>query len=205
MLLRTILLSVVTLAVSTASQAAIVANGGFESGDFSNWTLTGNTYSNAEQVCASGTVLNGALCVTNSGNFAAALGPGGSPADLIQNVTTTKGSSYDLTFFLANDNVGSAPSNKFDVNFGGQEVYALTNLPTSGYKEYFVNDLVATSDSTSLDFLLQNDPGGFFLDDVALTPAADNPVPEPSCLLLVALAFGTFGFVRIQRCKKATN
>jgi PEP-CTERM motif-containing protein len=56
----------------------------------------------------------------------------------------------------------------------------LTNAPAFGYRLFSVFGLLATGPSTALTFQARDDPGFFFLDDVAV-----NAAPEPSSLVLL--------------------
>lgn len=210
MKLKIALLILAALVTSTAVRAELITNGGFETGDFSGWTLSGNTQNVG--VCASGSFfpgapdLQGSLCTANSGNFSAALGPYGDPVHLSQTVATTAGELYALTFFLRTDNGGLDPTqlaslgpqfNSFDVNFGGTNFYSFSDLADSNLAFTGITlstNLVASGDTTMLEFVTQNQPGGFFLDDVSLAP-----VPEPASFLLLTVALLGFGLVRRKR------
>src|ERR1700730_10015968 len=67
----------------------IVTNGGFETGDFTGWTQSGNTgFTGVDTDSA------------HSGNFGAFSGPTGSEGFLSQTLNTVAGMAYDLSFFL---------------------------------------------------------------------------------------------------------
>lgn len=168
-------LALVLLGAAGPARADYLVNGGFETGSFSGWSQSGNT--NYTFVSSS---------APNSGNYAAWLGPVGSPGYLSQTVATTPGASYTLTFFLAGD--GKTPSD-FQVLFGGTSVMDQTNIPSQGYTEYQYT-VTATSSSTVLQFGFQDDNGFLRLDDVSLSP---NAAPEPGGLTLLALGCAGLG------------
>jgi hypothetical protein len=155
-------------------------NGGFETGNFSGWSQSGNTSFTFVSANA-----------PHSGNYAAWLGPRGSLGYLSQTVATIPHTSYDLGFFLASD--GNTP-NQFEVRFGGTTVFDQSNIPTQGYKDYKFT-VTATSTSTVLQFGFRDDPGFLRLDDASLTAHGSvNTVPEPAGLALLALGCVGLGF-----------
>jgi hypothetical protein len=161
------------LGVAGPARANMLVNGGFETGDFTGWSQSGNT---------------GFTFVSpndpNSGKYSAWLGPVGSLGYLSQTVATTPGNSYTLDFFLASD--GRTP-NEFQVLFGGTTVFDQTNIPSQGYTDYQFT-VAATSSSTTLQFGFRNDQGFLMLDDVSLTPSSSVAgAPEPAGLTLLAL------------------
>lgn len=168
------------MAVSVHAQN-LVANPGFETGDFTGWTLGGNT--------ADSFVTN---ALPHSGIYAATLGPVGSDGLLSQTLPTTIGQSYTIDFFLDNDS-GGGP-NDFTAAFGGVS-FTLTNAAQFDYTE-FSFPVVATSTSSQLQFSFRNDPGFFYLDDVSVSAA----VPEPSTFaLLSVIGVGVLGWRQWRR------
>jgi hypothetical protein len=206
MILRTAVLILMTLGASVASRASLITNGGFEDPvAFNGWTLGGNVdLGYLEGVCTNGGTFSYTPCNSHSGTYAAALGPNGAGATLTQTVATTPGLAYTLTFFLKNDNgdPSEAVQNEFDVTFDNQTIQPFSNLGNLDYQEYTFTNLIATTPSTEVGFFIENTPGGFFLDDVAL-----NAVPEPASTSLVAVALGllVFGFRKYKGSKPTTH
>jgi hypothetical protein len=158
---------VLVAGVSAAPASAnLITNPGFETGDFTGWTQSGNL---------GFTFVNG---LPHSGSFAAWLGPIGSNGFLSQTLTTVPGHEYNISFWLQSD--GLTP-NFFRVAFGGSS-FSFTNFALAFPYNEFTFTGIATSNSTLLRFSFRNDPGFFQLDDIEVVDAA---VPEPGTLLLL--------------------
>lgn len=80
----------------------LVANSGFETGNFSSWTLSGNTASNT-LVVENGRNLGGFSGPVNahSGTYSAALGPVTTPGFISQDITTNA-ALCQLSFYAEN-------------------------------------------------------------------------------------------------------
>jgi hypothetical protein len=192
------LFTAAALAASLASTAAFagpsicdadpgnpVANCGFETGDFTDWTLSG-------AYALSQTNLFGVDSYdAYSGNYGAyfantASAPGTYSAAnnlvMSQDVTLEEGRQYTLSFFLAQSTpVFTGYTNHFGVSFDGTTLLSETAAPaTSGFVEYTYT-VTGEYGSNLLAFSAQNDDGDWSLDDIEL-----NQIPEPSSLAMFA-------------------
>jgi hypothetical protein len=176
------LLVVVALAVALIFSAPktfaqnLVANGSFETGDFTGWTSGGNfedtfvetgafyQYSGAED-----------------GLYYAALGPVGSDGTLSQTITDVAGGHYSFSFWFAA--VGDNPSD-FSASWDGTQLLSLTNPTTGGvWTQYSYN--VTGTGSDTLQFAFRDDPGYMALDNVVVSSSGGGSTPEPSSILLL--------------------
>ena len=166
------LMLVVWLALATqmAHGASLVLNGGFETGDFSSWTTSGNF-----SQCIANTGPNYA----HSGTWGAKMGPGGTLGYLSQTLTTTPGQLYVLSFWLncSDDPEGITP-NEFTAAWNGTNLVDLVDFGPFGWTncQYVVT---ATSNSTVLAFGFRDDPSFLGFDDVTVSTP-----PPPSFLSL---------------------
>lgn len=183
----------------------LVTNCGFENGDFSGWTLSGNL-----QGGVGGNYIYIDNSTPNTGNYDAAMGAQsqygqtasgdkyGPVTTLSQNLAgLQKGFYYEVAFFL--DNNGCSVSdpgcpgyyNHFDASLDGRLLYSVNNLPNSGgaYDEYvFVTDTPNDQPLSGLTFDFTNDNDVFYFDDVVVTSL--GATPEPASFLLVTPALG---------------
>ena len=157
-------------AMSAPAQAAnIVVNGGFETGDLTGWTQTGNTGFVGVQCPGVGFVPEGSCDL-----FA---GPVGSDGGITQTLNTLPGRFYTVTFDFQPD--GGVPSD-FSFVWGGTPVLSLSNPAAGGFQAFSFLEQ-ATSATTTLAFNFRDDPGFLFLDAVTAS------VPEPASMALVGM------------------
>ena len=184
------IVTVMSLAIIVPSYSAnlyaanIVTNGGFEAGSFAGWTLTGDQTFNGVQ-CP------GPSFVTE-GNCSAFFGPVRTTGGISQVLTTIAGQSYQIDFdFLAD---GGSPSS-FSAIFDGNTLINVSN-PAGGPFQHYSFLSIAATNSTTLAFNFQDDPGFLFLDAVSV-----NDVPEPSSVLLLGSSVGGIALAFAKRAK----
>jgi hypothetical protein len=177
------LTAVPALSFAYPARANLITNGGFETGDFSGWTVLGtdNDVVGAQP-----------FTLPHSGNFQALFASGDN--SISQNVTTTPGSSYVITFWLApNVRQGGLPS--LAVNWGGSNIFSESFTTPSGYTEHTFT-VNASSPATQLQFQFSSIFGNvFYLDDISVSRAG---VPDGgSTVSLLGLAL--LGMAALRR------
>jgi hypothetical protein len=146
-----------------------IVNGGFETGDFTGWILSGDT---------NDTWIAGAYeydFPPHSGNFFAFLGTTGSRGYLSQALSTSAGQSFSVSIsFWVNNNFGDP--NVFLVSWNGTNLYAQTNLVANGWINIHTNMSFTgpPNGASVLQFTFEDDEDYLGLDDVSvvLTPNA---------------------------------
>ena len=159
---------VTSLLFNLQAGQSLIQNGGFETGDFTGWTLAGNTVigNNIYNAVESSASYPG---VVHSGGYGALLGAT-NLALLSQTLSTVPGQNYLLSFWLANPAGGTGQA--FDVNWisgATNQLYQVSSPPTMAWTNlnFIVN---ATGTTATIQFGVQNVSGYFGLDDVNVTP-----------------------------------
>lgn len=184
--------------------ALLAGNGGFETGDFSDWNFSGDP--RADEVVYIdddlfyGYPFPGATNAqfaqfVHSGRCAAYLGQTGSIGTLSQTLPTVASQFYLVSCWLrcfayipTNNptNIMTTP-NEFLIKWNGTTLFDQTNMGAFGWTnlQYIV---AATGSATALEFDFRDDPAALALDDITL-----QAVPEP-VFQTVTLISGTVSF-----------
>jgi hypothetical protein len=150
----------------------LVQNGGFETGDFSDWSVTGH---GGTEVNGTGLYVEpndysgvqGEAYGSHSGNYYCYFGPIGGDSTISQSITDTLGTTYQLAYWVAGD--GTGPSN-LEVFWNDVLVSGISGpIPSQPYTPYAVD--VTGTGLDALEFGMRNDPAADALDDITLTPA----------------------------------
>ncbi len=179
-------------AVASASMppAAInlVNNGSFETGDFSGWSLAGNTgYTSVAYGVG--------VYAPTDGSFLGSFGAVSSDSYLSQSLTTTAGTKYALSFDIVDE--GASSGQDFSVTVGGNTLMSIGSQ-SGGYQHETFDFVAGAGSSTTLQFALRNDPNYWGLDNVAVTAVA-SAVPEASSTAMLLAGLGLLGFVARRR------
>lgn len=151
---------------------SLVQNGGFETGDFTGWTLMGKSVVSTPF----GTTVYNAVesstdypLVVHSGTYGAFLGDN-QLATLSQTLPTVAGENYLLSFWL--DNPTNGTIQQFGVNWNSGSIadalYSISNPPAFAWTNLqFI--VTASEPNAILEFGAENDPAYFGLDDISVT------------------------------------
>jgi hypothetical protein len=180
---KSLLLSVLlaTFSMALTAKANLIFNGGFETGDFTGWSHTGNPGATGVS-----------MSYANTDTYGAQLGPVGSDGYLSQTFATVVGDTYAVEFWLSND--GGNP-NDFSASFGATTLLSLTDAPGFGFSSYTFN-VVAASTSSTLLFSFRQDPRYWGLDDVSVEGLSSVPDSTSTFGLML---LGLVGVVALRR------
>lgn len=151
-------------AVTEDAGPPVILNGDFETGNFANWTVSGG------HIHVTQLELGGSF-----GHYSVELLPTSAPETLSQNVATTPGQHYFVSFDVIGDPESvSAP---FTVSWDGATILSLGNVP-AGVNHYSFDVLSdGLLSSTQLLFSYEDNDTGMILDSVNVSPAT-GPATE---------------------------
>jgi hypothetical protein len=176
-----LILVLITTTMMSVAEANLISNGGFETGDFTDWNQFGNI------------ALNGVDNQTpQSGTYGAYFGPEAQTGGIEQSFATVIGEVYNLDFWLQNEadaSSGDVMPNSFDVSVIGSATISLRSLTDAAAFSYthLAESFTADSVTTTLRFTFRHDPYVWDLDDVSVLARSVSDVPEPGALTLLGM------------------
>jgi hypothetical protein len=181
----------VTLLISAPKTFAqnLLANGSFETGDYTGWE-TGGNFEFTQVVSGAFYVYTGA----QDGNFYSTAGAVGSPGTISQSFNDVAGASYTFSFYMAA--VGDDPSH-FTAYWNNTPVLDMSDPNNGGVWTLYSFQETGTGHD-SITFAQQDDPAYIALDNVSVTQNTGS-TPEPSSILL--LGSGVLGLGSVIRRK----
>jgi hypothetical protein len=221
-ILKGLLAVAVLVGTVSACQASFI-NPGFETGDFTGWSVSSN--SSNFGVAISGTPIAGTypgfgptFVQTRSGNFAAyavvdTSGPNHGMT-LSQNVVLAPG-NYDVGFYGGANSPGQFAYGSFPtaILVNGSPISSNTLVGYPGNSSYpsfpfqrFDGTFTTAGGSVNLAFDLTGSgsgQAGISFDDFFVNPL--QPVPEPASLTLLASSFLAFGGFDLYRRRRGTT
>ncbi|MGA2748591.1 MAG: PKD domain-containing protein [Verrucomicrobiota bacterium] len=147
-------------ALAAPYYSGLVLNGGFETGDFTDWILSGgdpvdNFVDDGSQSGIS----------PYSGDYLAALGSSGSLSYLSQTLATKAGARYWVSLWL--DSPDGETPNEFLVSWNGNTLFDEANIAAIGWTNLQFS-VSATGASTVLEFGFEDDISYLGLDDIGV-------------------------------------
>jgi len=133
----------------------LVRNCGFETGDFTNWTRSGDP--NFTTVDTSS---------AHSGSFGLDIGPPDGLGYIAQNLATTPGTFYHVCYWIEN---AGGPANRFTASWEGNIIVDVSDQQAFPYRQDCF-DVFACTDNAELKFGFLQVPSFFHFDDVSAAP-----------------------------------
>lgn len=151
----------------TVNSAELVQNGGFETGDYTAWTVSNDDgYDYVDNGSATGLSPHSGSYFAAFGNFTA-----DGPCTISQILPTIPGTSYLLSFWWEATSFSGNPvvPNEFEAAWNGTTLLNQVNAPLSSWtNQRFI--LTATNSSTTLLFGGADDNSFIALDDISVVP-----------------------------------
>jgi hypothetical protein len=180
-------------ASSGANATEYLTNGGFDTGDLTGWTHSGDQFFQGVTLSGQGGY------PSQSGNYYFEAGNYLAQATLSQTFTDVVGQTLTVSGYVTGDGSGLNPSYVQFV-FDGT-TYEDIQHPTSPYTQYTFNVTATGSDTFGINYIDQN---GFLGVDSFSVSSVTSAVPEPSTWAMMILGFAGVGFMAYRRKSKPT-
>jgi hypothetical protein len=182
----TIIVSALSLLLATSAPSKAneyLVNGGFETGDLTGWTNSGNTGFTGVTTGFDG-------YGPQSGNYFLYAGPIGSLGTLSQSFNDVAGQQLVVSGWVAGN--GTGPS-EVAFMFNGITYVDINPVPNQPYTQYSFNVTGTGNDTFAVGF--RNDPNYDALDSFSVATAA----PEPATWAMMILGFLGVGLLAHRR------
>jgi hypothetical protein len=181
-------LSAVGLSYCDGVAGNLIANCGFETGDFTDWALAG-----ADPVDS---LVTTESTYVSSGEYGAQLGPIGGDGTLTQTFNGAGFSEFYVDFELMND---FGTPNDFTVLWNGVDVGPdLVNADAFSFEQFY-GYLPGNPGANTITFQFLQDPAYWGLDDIVVK--GQSTVPEPGSLGLLLSGLGVLAVAIRRRMK----
>ena len=140
----------------------VVINGGFETGDFTGWTVI-NDVDGETSVKSLGYIS------PHDGNYNLVGGQIGQKCYISQALSVEQDQTYTISFWLACDSPpGATIGSDFSLSFNDVTLLSLQNSDAFGWTQY-TYEVVSPFPVATLEFGIRNDPSYYYIDSVSVT------------------------------------
>ena len=184
-------LSAEASSICDSDPSNIVQNCGFETGNTSSWTQTGNWSAGWSKIGVDPHGLG-----VNSGSYAFFFGnyPYQGESGVSQTLTDTLGTTYQLSFSVVQDETNTGGNQSFSASVNGTPLLLLVDQQVSVNWTSYIFNFVGTGTDT-IAFSGYENSGYNGLDDVNVHAVSAVPLPTSVWLFVSAIA-GFIGFNR---------
>jgi hypothetical protein len=182
----------VALIAAPAAHAGLIQNGGFETGDFTGWTQSGNVAVTTDPYFGIGnSTLDGRyLVVFNSGDQPA-------NAVLSQTFSTIAGTDYTVSFDYGGTTGQSI--NVASTGLGGSALGSVFATSNGSFSSSTVFSYTFEADSASSTLTISDRAPSTVSSDGVLDNVSVTAVPEPTSLALFGAGLAGLGWLRRRK------